>query len=261
MSDENDEFICDSCQEPSREEFGDPSGERTLCYKCYETAFYEKEKADGIAWIKAKLPTMEEFVLSYCRLYGYPNRAHFMSGCCHQAALLLHQWLNARDCKVQMKRGHWIGKDVRHPSIPFQQHSWCGVEVPVAAMKFYVDPTQWVFTGVTPEISIVPDDDPRYDYAKHKVRQAFYGYKVPARFGKCRPSGLSVEAQQMLDRVVVVRNWTKWCKDEMHEIANRNPDDLGGCALEIFEAIKKAGHIAFIPFTTVEQLWRGGHHP
>lgn len=259
-------FICDKCGHESSEEFPDPRiANRMICFKCYEDQFYAKELVEGTVWCSSKLPTMKHFLWLYQqRTIGCPEiTVEYLEGKCHQCATCLYEFLTGNKIEAKIKRGMWLGPDVRpdHEETPFQHHSWIKLKVPDNGIIFYADPVQWVFTGGPKEIAISTEDDWRYDPGSHNMRKIYRGKRMPRRRGKVFASGLSLGARKMISLEVGRRDWRRWCLEEIFEIANRDPVDYGQYAKEIFEAIIARGHRATIPFTTREEVFNEGHHP
>jgi hypothetical protein len=130
-----------------------------------------------------------------------------------------------------------------------QQHSWVEIEVPDSAIVFYADPTQFVFTGAKPSISISNKDDHRYDPGSYALREICMGpHQMPERNGSStHPSKLSNGAKQVIAALYGKRDWSRWTREEMHVVANTNPEKLAGYAKEIFTSIKESGNRSLIP--------------
>lgn len=260
----SEEFVCDGCQELVTEEFGDPlpGGRRTFCFDCHNRAYYQMHWDNGLAWFAQHLPTMDAFVAAYCKRHKFALNVRCLAGNCHPASKLLYDILKTTPgCEPKIKRGHWLGPNDSHRL--FTQHSWNSARLEHNDIEFYLDATQWVFTGKPPAIAICESDDDRYDEAGLRVAQFLHGdRRLPEReTEQLETTRLSKEAQAAITHVFEARDWSAWTMAEMFEIANVNPDRFYGNAAEIFKAIAKAGHKGFIPRESYELVFNGGHHP
>jgi hypothetical protein len=72
--------------------------------------------------------------------------------------------------------------------------------------------------------------------------------QMPERNGRSNhPSRLSNGAKQAITALYGKREWTRWTREEMHVVANTNPENLAGSAKEIFTSIKNSGNRSLIP--------------
>lgn len=243
----------DSCQTmPSPE-----TGAGDLCPDCYEKAYYKHEDRLGRAWIQQQLPSMAEFMGIYARFCRIPVEKAHLEGNCHAAAGALVKDLRQKEVECRIKRGHWLGSDVRAARRDFlaQQHSWVQVAVPGNSIIFYADPTQWVFTGMDPCISLSNEDDHRYDPGGYTLRQLALGPRtMPAREGMTEITALSEGARMRLRDLYGQRDWRRWTEAEMIVVANTDPRNLGSYAQEIFQKIIEMGHRAWIPIDAREEV-------
>jgi hypothetical protein len=245
--------ICIKCcsELDPRDTMPDPEGKGDLCFNCFEEAQYQYDNKQGASWIRERLPRLEDFVVQYCQCNNHAKVTHkALEGNCHAAAHVLVGMLEGVRVKARIKRGFWLGGDVRpeRANFPGQQHSWVELEVPTNVIVFYLDPTQCFFTGEKPHIAITNEDDRRYDPGGYHFREIFQGKRsMPARQGKLRPTELGTQAQGVIAAVYGKRDWSKWTPEEMHTVANTNPNYLMGSAREIFEAICKSGRPGLIP--------------
>ncbi len=165
--------------------------------------------------------------------------------------------LRQKKVECRLKRGHWLGGDVRPSRRDFigQQHSWVQVTVPGNGIIFYADPTQYVFTGAEPCISISNEDDHRYDPGGYTLRQLAMGPRtMPAREGAAEITNLSEGARRKLGDLYGQRDWRRWTEAEMIVVANTDPRNLGSFAKEIFQKISQLGHRAWIPIDAREEV-------
>jgi hypothetical protein len=123
------------------------------------------------------------------------------------------------------------------------------MEVPDSSTVFYVDPTQFVFTGAEPSIGISTKDDYRYDPGGYTLKELCMGARqMPERNGSpTHLSKLNSGARQAIASLYGKRDWTRWTREEMHVVANTNPEKLAGYAKEIFTSIKESGNRVLIP--------------
>ena len=120
---------------------------------------------------------MEQFLKIFCRHCKLQPRTARLEGNCHARLPALVEHLQKKNLDVKIKRGHWLGEDVRPERRDHvaQQHSWVEMEVPDSSTVFYVDPTQFVFTGAEPSIGISTKDDYRYDPGGYTLRELCMG--------------------------------------------------------------------------------------
>ncbi len=220
----------------------------------------------GTKVLRAKLPTMGRFVERYRRRYcdSRPGLkalgAQVMAGNCHPAAILLESLMEpVKGVEFKLRRGHWLGNDVRlnRKHYPGQQHSWCEARVFRNPVKFIVDPTQFVFTGGAIEIAILTETDLRYDPNSMRFREAIYGRRevLPVRKDqKLFPSHLDKGAQGFLGIILDGRDWEVWTEDEMFLVANMNPNRLQNFAPVIYEALTKGGRQALVPLDVYRDI-------
>ena len=243
----------DSCQTmPSPE-----TGTGDLCPDCYEKACYKHQDRLGRAWIQQQLPSMAEFMGIYAAFCRISEEEAQLEGNCHAAAGALVKCLRQKKVECRLKRGHWLGGDVRPSRRDFigQQHSWVQVAVPGNGIIFYADPTQYVFTGAEPCISISNEDDHRYDPGGYTLRQLAMGPRtMPAREGAAEITNLSEGARRKLGDLYGQRDWRRWTEAEMIVVANTDPRNLGSFAKEIFQKISQLGHRAWIPIDAREEV-------
>jgi hypothetical protein len=233
----------------------DPAtGHGDYCFECYEDLRYKHDEARCKEWIAKQLPTMQEFYAIYAKHCKIPVTKVDLEGNCHAAATALVNHLKTKGLTVMLKRGHWLGSDHREERSHFigQQHSWLQItpDVEDNNILFFVDPTQFIFTGHEPAIAITSEDDRRYDAGGYALKEMVLGIrKCPARKGKTKPSNLSAKSQLSLSTLPGAgkRTWTKWTDEEMRFVANQRPESLGAGVKEIFQAIIDAGNPAAIP--------------
>ena len=248
------EEICDKCGDEvdSSDSMPDPeAGTGSLCPECYEEAASRFDLKKGAEWIRQQLPSMEQFLKIFCRHCKLQPGTARLEGNCHAAAAALVEHLQKKNLDVKIKRGHWLGEDVRPERRDHvaQQHSWVEMEVPDSSTVFYVDPTQFVFTGAEPSIGISTKDDYRYDPGGYTLRELCRGSRqMPERNGSpTHLSKLNSGARQAIVSLYGKRDWTRWTREEMHVVANTNPEKLAGYAKEIFTSIKESGNRVLIP--------------
>lgn len=236
-----------------------PRREReAVCTECYLQEEYKVKSEKATQWLRENLPTMEEFLPQYYQIAKSPIRKpEALIGNCHAAAHVLVQVLKAKNITARIKRGHWLGPDVRpeRASFPAQQHSWVQVDLPSSLeidIIFYADPTQHVFTGGPLEIAITNEDDRRYDPGSYRLKMMVMGKRElpPREKDQQQKSRLDTKEQAILSRVFGERDWKYWTRDEQHVIANTNPNMLRGRARQIFSAIVHCGNRALIPIDT-----------
>ena len=228
------------------------------CFECYDDMRCRYDEQCGKEWIAKRLPSMPEFVKLYAKHCRTTVKNAKLAGNCHAAATVLVTWFKAKKIPAFIKRGHWLGGDVR-PELANQiaeQHSWVQVDVdlPNNSLIFYADPTQFVFTGKEPSIAISTEDDQRYDPGGYKLKEMAYGVRtMPDRKGKTSANKLTDAARSSLD-CMAKRNWKVWTLDEVRFLANLNPDRLGSSVKDIYKAIEAAGHQAFIPIDARREI-------
>jgi hypothetical protein len=199
------EEICDKCGDEmdSRTSMPNPAmGNGSLCSECYLTAEEDLAHQKGMAWIRQQLPSMGQFMEIYCRHCQVEVDKARLEGNCHAAASALVGWFRKKNLTAKIKRGHWLGGDVRpgRREYPAQQHSWVEIALPDNSAGFFLDPTQFVFTGADPGISISRKDDYRYDAGSYRLKELCMGTRqMPERNGHpAQPSTLSDEAKQVI---------------------------------------------------------------
>ena len=229
-----------------------------LCLDCFIPIDDAHKLEQVLRGIKAQMPTMAMFLKSYAKHNHLTSRKlsiKCLEGNCHAASHVLVQVLTKKKIDAKIKRGHWLGSDVRaeREHYPAQQHSW--VEITTAGYKVWVDPTQFVFTGKPAEIALVEEGDSRYDPCSYKLKEMIFGRReMQPRKGELRKSGLSKEAQKILNARFGARDWSQWTLDEKFLIANTKPEELGNRAREIFQTLVQCGSAALIPIDTREEV-------
>jgi hypothetical protein len=265
------ETLCDKCGNETdiTEMMPDPSGDGgNLCFECHLEAEYVFNLKKGRDFLASVLPTMEKFMEIYERVMEVDpvSTRHLLAGNCHPAALMLvRETRRIRGMEIVLKRGHWLGEEVRpeRAHYPGQQHSWTEVKIEGNPIIFIVDPTQFVFTGDAPHITITTEDDRRYDPGSFKFREMIYGWRkkleLPPRTAKGSESGLCKSGLGKLERECLTtlfddRDWRHWTMDELFVIANRNPELFGTQAKHIYQAIINCGQVALIPIDARREI-------
>ena len=213
--------------------------------------------------IRPRLPEMAYLVEHYCLAMRQKPDPEMLAGNCHSVSIFLKKMLHGL-LVLKVKRGHWHGGSVRKPgdSCP-TQHSWLEYVMPVGAYSAYIDPTQWVFTGKLPEITIASEADDRYDPGSYRVREMYIGAReMPPRVEKDKiPSGLRYDAQiKLAARYDATRDWAFWTKREACDIANDHPGRLQPFTREIYDALIRCKWKALIPFLSYEEIYRDGNN-
>lgn len=242
-------ICCDrcGCDYPANLSMPDPETNLgDFCFECFTVIEYKWDVERGTAWLNLNLPNLDVFMKAYKKYAKGSLDPRKMENNCHAASNALFQLLKKK-MTIKLERGHWLGGDVRNDDKSFQQHSWTSVEVPGNNIKFIVDPTQWVFTGMQPELCISNEDDRRYDIGGYRVKQAILGKKIiPERTGKTIKNKLGESDRKWLAHLAD-RNWDVWTTEEMFVIANMDPRNMSGHAKNIFKAILDCGMAGFIP--------------
>lgn len=255
-------LLCDKCEKEtdSAETMPHPVEGGDLCYECYLEADYQHNLKLGREFLTAKLPSMDDFVKVYANIHcedGVKLGGYLLEGNCHPAAIML-----VRECRriqgmtIVLKRGHWLGRDVRpsRANYPGQQHSWTEVKIAENPVIFIADPTQFVFTGAPPQITISNEDDLRYDPGSFRFNELMRGPRKldPRCTMVLIASNLKPALRECLARVFDDRDWRFWSLDELFEIANLNPGRYGQHAKELYQAIDACNKSALIPI----DAWR-----
>ena len=151
--------------------------------------------------------------------------------------------------------GHWTGpihKDsyfAPRGGNGFCRHGW--VLVQGGEEELVVDPTRWVFEEDDPYIFVGEptddDDEWPYDEGGNKLRDACMRpppvfdvrkKKCKVNFGKATP----------LVRLYlpIEKDFLTW--EQLHWLANLPYDQFLGMAPQVYEELKRVGHVAYIPF-------------
>jgi hypothetical protein len=118
-----------------------------------------------------------------------------------------------------------------------------------------VDPTQFIFTGEKPHISIINSVDDRYDEAGHRLRASLGFTAVPAREGEPKHVlDLSpVALEYVRTHYFPDRDLSSFTMREVHFLAHLDPDACSVLA-DIHKALTSADLHAFIPQELQERV-------
>ena len=248
--DMDDLIICDKCEceFESHESMPNPETDSgDYCFKCHLDMEHDWNLKRGIAFLECELPSMAAFMKGFKKFVKGSLDPRSLENNCHAAATTLVKLVNGK-LAIKLQRGHWMGTDVRNNNRTMQQHSWTKVQIPDNDIEFIIDPTQWVFTGADPSLSIVDANDNRYDVGGYATKQLLYGKMIyfPDRKGKLTETKFSNSTKKWLS-TKADRDWSLWSNDEMFSLANMDPRTMDGHQKEIFNTIVKQGKKAFIP--------------
>lgn len=253
--------VCSKCGHETdlREAMPHPVTQNDLCLDCYIEVDDAVKLGKATKDLQQCLPSPAEFLEAYCLHNKIPKaKRKFarLEGNCHAASHVLVLMLKAKNQDAKIKRGHWLGGDVRAERSAFvgQQHSWVEVRTN-DGLVIWVDPTQFVFTGKEPAISICSEDDNRYDPGGYRLKEIVLGRRdMEPRKGEAIPSNLSKKAQTAIAGRYGARDWSLWTLDERFRLANTKPDELNGFAKEIFTVLRDSGCGALIPIDAREEI-------
>lgn len=268
MNDNDPESICDRCGHPAP--FDDimddeHSDHRPVCIDCYNLYLDEKREALSVSAVREQLPEMRAFFRSYWK--GPQTNAAIrgkFAGNCYSVAIQLQRWLakHAPALEVRRVHGHWFGQDVRpaRSSFSFQQHGWlvCSPKLctAIGAGRVIVDPTQFIFTGATPQFAVATNSR-YYDEGGGAIRAMSGGNNAPARAGAVSqtvewPGDLAewLSSQLFADG----RDLKQTTTAELFYIANTPPDALGAHAPAVYAALTAAKLGGLIPLENRERV-------
>lgn len=256
-----DIIVCSKCGHEANihDSMPHPLTQEDLCLDCYIEIDDAIKFKKTLEKLQKALPTPAVFLETYCQHNKIPKQKRKferLTGNCHAASHVLVQMLKPKGIDARIKRGHWLGGDVRSERSSFvgQQHSWVEIRTE-DGLIIWADPTQFVFTGTEPTIALCSEDDNRYDPGGYRLKEIVLGRReIEPRKGETAPSKLSKKAQAAIAGRYGARDWTVWTLDERFRIANTKPTEFNGYAKEIFTVLEKAGCGALIPIDAREEI-------
>jgi hypothetical protein len=216
--------------------------------------------------INLRLPSVQRLYLAYVvkpksRTISDGMVRDAFNGNCYAVACTLQKWLLGQYPELEVRRVHglWHGDDVRS-NRGIQQHGWLVVKVPIrseySAPPIIVDPTQFIFTGGKPGITMEDADDSRYDEAGTTLRSKLMPPAIPKRAGKATVKlKLTRELRAWLaDLFGDKRDLSAITMDEAFYLGNLSVSALGSHAKALHAALKAVKLGALIPIEIRERV-------